>query len=233
MKLKIFADGANYEDMITLSSNPLIKGLTTNPTLMRESGIKDYVKFSKKVLRKIKNKPISFEVFADDLEEMYAQARIIDSWGKNVYVKIPIVNTKGKSTKNVIQKLLNENIKLNITAIMKYEQIFNLRSLFNKNSKMILSIFAGRIADTGVDPTHDIKKSLKLVKNYKNIEILWASPREVLNIYQAEKIGCHIITVTPNLIKKFIELKNYNLNQYSIETSKMFYNDAVKSKYKI
>ena len=220
MKLKIF--GKTY-----------IKGLTTNPTLMRQSGIKNYVTFSKKILKKIKKIPISLEVFADDLNEMYVQAKKINSWGKNVYVKIPIVNTKGQSTKPIIKKLLDENVKLNVTAIMKYEQILKLKSLFKKNTKMILSIFAGRIADTGVDPVNDIKRSITLVKNFKNIEILWASPREVLNIYQAENIGCHIITVTPVLIKKFFELKNYNLNKYSIETSKMFYDDAKKSNFKI
>jgi len=233
MKLKIFADGANYNDIIRLTGKTYIKGLTTNPTLMRQSGIKNYVTFSKKVLKKVKKIPISLEVFADDLNEMYVQAKKINSWGKNVYVKIPIVNTKGQSTKAVIKKLLEESVKLNVTAIMKYEQILKLKSLFKKNTKLILSIFAGRIADTGVDPVNDIKRSLKLVKNFKNIEILWASPREVLNIYQANKIGCHIITATPTLIEKFIRLKNYNLNKYSIDTSKMFYNDAKKSKFKI
>jgi transaldolase len=233
MKLKIFADGANYKDIIRLSGKTYIKGLTTNPTLMRQSGIKNYVTFSKKVLKKVKKIPISLEVFADDLNEMYVQAKKINSWGKNVYVKVPIVNTKGQSTKAIIKKLLEENVKLNVTAIMKYEQILKLKSLFKKNTKMILSIFAGRIADTGVDPVNDIKRSLKLVKNFKKIEILWASPREVLNIYQAENIGCHIITVTPALIKKFFLLKKYNLNKYSIETSKMFYDDAKKSNFKI
>lgn len=233
MKVKIFADGANYEEMVKFSKKNYIKGLTTNPTLMRQSGIEDYEKFSKKILKKIKNIPISLEVFADDLDEMFEQAIKINSWGKNVYVKIPIVNTKGKFTKNIIKKLLNENVKLNVTAIMKYEQIYKLKSIFKKENNLILSIFAGRIADTGIDPIKDIKKTIKLVKKYKNIEVLWASPREVLNIYQADQIGCHIITVTPSLIEKYLKLKNYNLNKYSIDTSKMFYNDAKKSKFKI
>ena len=232
-KIKIFADGANYNQMLLLNKKKYIKGLTTNPSLMRASGIKNYVEFSKMVLKKIKNKPISLEVFADDFKNMYIQAKKINSWGKNVYVKVPIVNSKGKYTVDVIKKLINEDVKLNITAIMTYEQVLKLKPLLKKNTKMILSIFAGRIADTGVDPTLTIKKTIKLVKNFKYVEILWASPREVLNIYEAENVGCHIITVTPSLIKKFFDLRNYNLDRYSTETAKMFYIDAKKSKFKI
>jgi transaldolase len=233
MKIKIYADGANLQDMISLSKKKYIKGLTTNPTLMRQSGVSNYKVFAKLALKKISKIPISFEVFADEFKKMYLQAKKIKSWGNNVYVKIPIVNTKGKSSKYIIKKLLYEGVKLNITAITHFNQVKNLLPFLNKKTPTILSIFAGRIADTGVDPVIHIQKSLNFVKKFKNIKILWASPREVLNIYQAEKIGCHIITVTPQLIEKFFSLKKYNLYKYSIDTVKMFYNDAKKSNFQI
>ena len=232
LKIKIFSDGANFKEMISSSKKKYIKGLTTNPSLMRKSGITDYQKFAKSILKFVKKKPISFEVFSDNFLEMEKQAKIINSWGKNVYVKIPITNSKGKSSFNLIKKLSDEGIKLNITAITTFEQMIKLKKHLNKKVPCVISIFAGRIADTGRDPSNYVKKGVKMFKTHKKAEILWASTREVYNIVQANNIGCHIITVPPDLIKK-ISLFNKNLKSYSLETVKDFYNDAEKSKYKI
>tara|TARA_Y100001970_G_scaffold10003_1_gene11845 strand:+ start:144 stop:848 length:705 start_codon:yes stop_codon:yes gene_type:complete len=230
-KIHIYADGANEKDMFLMNKNKLISGMTTNPSLMKKSGIKDYKKFAKKILKKIKRKPISFEVFADKFDEMEKQAYEINSWGKNVFVKIPITNSKGKSSKNLIKKLINKKIKLNITAIMTVSQIKHLMSL-NFKSECILSIFCGRIADSGVDPKITIKNVKKLTKNKRNIKLLWASCRELYNIIEAEKIGCDIITV-PNEILKKMKLFGKNLKSYSLETVKDFYKDAVSAGFKI
>jgi transaldolase len=232
LKIKIFADGANEEQMLKLSKLNYIKGLTTNPSLMKKAGIKNYTSFSKKILTKIKKKPISFEVFSDNLHEMYKQAKVISSWGKNVYVKIPITNSKGKSCNSIIKKLSNENVNLNITAIFTMNQINSLKKAINPKSKNIISIFAGRIADTGRNPSEIIKKSIKVFLGYKKTEILWASTREVFNIYEANKLKCHIITVTPDILKK-LQLKNYSLKKYSLDTIRDFYDDAKKVGYKI
>jgi transaldolase len=231
-KIKLFADGADLEDIKKLNKNPLIKGFTTNPTLMRKAGIEDYEKFSKQVINLVKPKSISLEVFADDLPSMKEQAEKISLWGKNVYVKIPIQNTKGEITTSLINELNKKNISLNITAVFTISQVRAVLKNIDKETSVIISIFAGRIADTGLDPEKIIKESIKISKKFPNVEILWASPREVLNIVQAEKLGTHILTATPDILSK---IKNFNkkLNSFSLETVKMFYDDAVKSKYKI
>ena len=231
-KVKIFADGANYDEMIKLSKISFVKGLTTNPSLMRKNKIKNYEIFAKKILKKIKKKPISFEVFSDNLDEMRKQAEIINSWGQNVYVKIPITNTKKKSTATLIKVLSNKNIKLNITAIMTVNQVKEVLKNLNPKTKSYISIFAGRIADTGRDPIPVMKEALKLMKKNKKSELIWASTREVYNILQASKIKCHIITVTTDIIKKKA-LYNYNLSKYSLDTVKAFRKDALESNYKI
>lgn len=230
--IDIFFDGANYERMLDLNNDSLIKGFTTNPTLMKSEGITDYETFAKKILRTINSKPISFEVFADELEEMEYQAKTISSWGTNVYVKIPVTNTKGLSTAPIIKKLSDVGIKLNVTAIFTTDQIQNIIRILDNDANMILSIFAGRIADTGINPEKIIQESLKILNNFKNIKILWASTREVLNINQAEDLGCDIITITDDIYKK-LNLKNKDLNQFSLETVKMFYDDGLASGFKI
>ena len=231
LKIKIFADGANIESIKKLTSNNLIKGFTTNPSLMNNSGIKNYEEFAKDVLR-VTNLPVSFEVISDDENEIYNQAKKISSWGDNIYVKIPITNTKGIFLGELIQKLQNENIKLNITAITNYGQVQQLKNFISKNSLIYLSIFAGRIADTGIDPINIFSQSINLFKNYNNLEFIWASPRELLNIFQANSIGCHIITVTDTILNK-LNLIGKDLDEYSLETVKMFYNDAISAKLKI
>lgn len=225
--IKIFGDGADLESIKRLNNDPQIDGFTTNPSLMAKAGITDYEAFAKEVL-KITNKPVSFEVFDDDLKEMGRQAEIISSWGDNVYVKIPITNTKGESSVGLIGELLNKGIKVNATAITAPQQAYSLPV---SSTPMIVSIFAGRIADTGVDPFPIMRELSE--KMLGNVELLWASPREVLNIYQAEQAGCHIITCTPDLIDKYNKLKGKNLVEYSRETVQMFYNDAVKSGFKL
>ena len=231
-KIKIFADGANYNEIKYFNSQKIVKGLTTNPSLMRKSGVKNYEIFARKVLRFVKHKPISFEVFSDDFEEMYIQAKAISSWGKNVYVKIPVTNTKGKSSHLLIKKLSDEGINLNITAIFNFYQVSRVIKFLNPKSKAIVSIFSGRIADTGINPEIVIKKSIDLLKNNKNHEILWASTRELYNVVQAEKIKCHIITVPTTILKKF-NLLGYDLIKYSADTVKEFYEDAKNAKFKI
>lgn len=230
--IAIYADGANMKDILYFNSKKFIKGLTTNPTLMKKSGIKNYQKFALDVLKIVKKKPISFEVFSDDFKEMYRQAKIISSWGDNVFVKIPVTNTKGLSSYKLISKLSNEGIKLNVTAVLLQDQVINIVKSLNKKTRSIISIFAGRIADTGRDPIPLVKESVLLTKKYKNIQILWASTRESLNIFQAQKINCDIITVTTDILSK-VNIFGYDLKKYSLDTVKMFYNDAAKAGYKI
>jgi transaldolase len=229
---KIFADGADFNEMIKLSKTFFVKGLTTNPSLMRKNGISDYEAFAKKILKKIKKKPLSFEVFSDNIDEMKEQALKINSWGKNIYVKIPVTNTKKKSTAKLIKYLTSKNIKVNVTAVMTLKQVKEVLKNLNPKIPSYISIFAGRIADTGRDPVPTMQAALKLMKKNKNCELIWASTREIYNIYQSNKIKCHIITVTADLIKKF-PLLNYNLERYSLDTVKGFRNDAVKANYKI
>ncbi len=227
LKIKIFADGANIKEMFSLNDKKYISGLTTNPSLMKQQNINDYKTFAKKILKKIKKKPLSFEVTSDTLEEMEKQAIEISSWSKNIYVKIPFLNSKGMKTTRLIKKLSQKGIKINVTALFTIQQVKDVLKSLDKNSVAYLSIFAGRIADTGVDPAPIIKKSVKLSKKFKNVEILWASCRQVFSIFEANKIGCHIITV-PNSIMKKTDLINKNLEKYALQTSKEFYLDSKK-----
>jgi len=225
LNVKLFADGAEKKGIIEMYNNPLISGFTTNPTLMKKAGIKDYKLFAKDILNVIQDKPISFEVFSDDFKEMERQALEIASWGENVYVKIPITNTKGESSKELIERLSKSSVKINVTAIMTIEQVKLILPKLMKSRASYISVFAGRIADTGVDPIPIMKKVLKLIRDYKNIELIWASPRELYNVVQADSIGCHIITATNDILKK-LNLLGKNLTEFSLETVKMFYNDA-------
>lgn len=232
MKIKIFADGADVESMLKAKNEGIVKGFTTNPSLMKKAGVKNYEEFARSVLSEIKDLPVSFEVLSDDFYIMEKEALKIASWGPNVYIKIPIVNTKGESSVPLISKLTNLGLKINVTAILTIEQIELLSDALSPKTYSIVSIFAGRIADTGVDPIPIIKKAIELFKNNKNAEILWASTREILNIMQAEWAGCHIITVTDDILKK-MNLLGKNLTGFSVDTVKMFYNDAVESGYKL
>jgi len=231
-KIKIFADGADYSSIIKFNKINLIRGLTTNPSLMKKSGVKNYSEYAKKVLKKVKTKPISFEVFADNFEDIYLQAKKISTWGKNVYVKIPVTNTRGKGCYDVIKRLSDEKVKLNITAVYTAHQTYRILKNINKKTKVIISIFAGRMADVGKDPIPQLKESIKLSKNYDNVEILWASTREAYNYIQAKQIGCHIITIPPNIIEK-IEKFGKSFKELTVETVKGFYKDAKSAKYKI
>lgn len=232
LKIKIFADGANVQEMITAYQSRSVSGFTTNPTLMRKAGITDYEKFCRQVLDQIQDLPLSLEVFSDDLSEMLRQAMKISSWGKNVYVKIPVTNTKGESTAPIVKHLSTEGIKLNVTAILTVDQVQVVADALSKTTPAIVSVFAGRIADTGCDPLPIMQTSLQILKNHPKAELLWASPREVLNIVQADEIGCAIITVTPELLKK-MPMLGTNLTQLSLETVKMFYNDATSAGYQL
>ena len=232
MNVKIFADGADRDTMIELSKDPLISGLTCNPTLMRKAGITDYKVFALDIIKEIPDKPLSFEVFADEVQEMYEQALEINDWGKNVYVKIPITNTKGQFLGTLISELNYQKVKVNVTAITTIYQVEDVISALEGKAPSYISIFAGRIADTGVDPLPIMKEAVEMIKG-TNIELIWASPREVFNIYQAEDCGCHIITCTPDLIKKYQLLKGKNLEEYSLDTVKMFFNDANNAGYTI
>lgn len=231
LKIKIFADGADVSEMEKAAGMGIIKGFTTNPTLMRKSGVTDYESFAKDALNRVKGLPISFEVFSDDFDSMYKEALKISSWGDNVYVKIPITNTKGESSAALIKSLAEKNIKLNVTAILTLEQVEILSKIFPEGNTSIISVFAGRIADTGVDPVPYMKKSKELLKG-TNLQLLWASSREVLNIIQAEECGCGIITVTNDLLKK-LNMIGKDLKELSLDTVRMFYNDASSAGYKI
>lgn len=231
-RIKIFGDGAEKASMLELAEKPYIKGFTTNPTLMRKAGIADYEAFGKEMLSFIKDKPISFEVFSDEFPEMERQARLISSWADNVYVKIPITNTKGESSVDLIKKLVDAGIKINVTAIMPLEQVEAVAKVLSKDVPSIVSIFAGRIADTGRDPIPHMQKAKEILADNPEAELLWASPRELLNIIQAEEMGCDIITVTPDILKKLNNLE-YNLGEYSLDTVKMFFNDGVQAGFKL
>ena len=232
MKIKIFCDIAELSIIKKFNKKKIVKGFTTNPSLMRKAGAKDYKLYAKKILRICKNKPVSLEVFADKYLEMKNQAIEINTWNKNVYVKIPVTNSKGKFMGKIIKELNNQNIKLNITAVYSANQTKKILKLLNKKSKVIISIFAGRAADVGKDPVPEFKKSISLAKKYKNVEILWASVREPYNYLQAKKLGCHIITIPPSIINK-IENFGKSFNQLTIETVKTFLSDSKKSKFRI
>lgn len=232
LKIKIFADGADYESMMALYAEPYIKGFTTNPTLMRKAGIADYEAFGRKILAAIPDRPISLEVFADDFENMEMQARVIAGWGSNVNVKIPVTNTKGEFSGDLIRRLSSDGITLNVTAILSLRQVEQVANALDPDTPAIISVFAGRVADTGVDPVPLMTDALKLLKSHSKAELLWASPRELLNIFHADQIGTHIITVTHDLLKKLANV-GYDLEAYSLDTVKMFYNDAQASNFSI
>ena len=230
--LKLFADGADKAGMLEMYHNPRIDGFTTNPTLMRKAGISNYETFAKEILKAIQDKPLSFEVFADDLNEMERQALEIKTWGSNVYVKIPVMNTQRVSTAPLIQRLTQAGVQLNITAILTLEQLHEVGDALRGGASAFVSVFAGRIADTGRDPIPLMQSALELLQPNSAAELLWASPREVYNVYQAEAIGCHIITATNDLLKK-LSLKDKDLTDYSQETVQMFYSDAQSAGYKL
>jgi|TARA_B100002003_G_scaffold181226_1_gene169287 transaldolase len=232
LKIKIFSDGAEKKEMLDMNGKAFIKGFTTNPSLMRKTGIKNYETFAKDILSTIKEKPISFEVFSDDFDEMERQAMKIASWADNVYVKIPITNTKKQNSAKLIKSLSEKKVKLNITAIMTLDQVKIAVKMLDKKIPSIISVFAGRIADTGRDPIPIMKDCLNEMKNNPSSELLWASSREFLNIFQADTIGCHIITVTNDIINK-VELINFDLEEYSLNTVKKFYKDASEADFKI
>jgi transaldolase len=232
MKTKIFCDIADLSSISKFNKKSIVKGFTTNPSLMRKAGAKDYKSYSKQILKVCPKKPISFEVFADDQKSMIDQGKKINAWGKNVYVKVPVVNSKSKFMGDVIRELNNQNIKLNITAVYSAKQTKKILNVINKKSKVIISIFAGRAADTGKDPVPEFIKSIKLAKKFKNVEILWASVREPYNYLQAKQLGCHIITIPPSIIEK-IEKFGKSFDQLTKETVKAFLVDSKKSRFKI
>ena len=232
MKTKIFCDIADISVIKKFVNKKIVKGFTTNPTLMRIAGAKDYKSYSKKILKICNNKPVSLEVFADEFKGMIEQGVKINSWGKNVFVKVPIINSKGIFMGEVIKELNNQNIKLNVTAVYTVKQTKMILKCINKKTRVIISIFAGRAADTGKDPIQEFKKSISLAKKYKNVEILWASVREPYNYLQAKKLKCHIITVPPSIIEK-IEKFGKTYNKLTIETVETFLKDSKKANFKI
>ena len=232
LRVKIFADGADLKGMKEAAAQPLVKGFTTNPTLMRQAGVSDYKAFALEVLKLIPDRPVSFEVFADDFPTMEAQGREIASWGDNVYVKVPVTNTKGEFAGPLMTRLSSSGIKLNVTAIMTNEQVKAVAAALAKNVPAIVSVFAGRIADTGRDPVPLMSEAVALLKDRPQAELLWASPRELLNIFQADDIGCHIITVTHDVLAK-LALVGKDLDGYSLETVAMFYRDAQTAAFTI
>ena len=232
LKVKIFADGADKAGMLEMYEKPFVKGLTTNPTLMKKAGITDYRAFCKEILTSIKDKPLSFEVFSDDFSEMERQSMEIASWGENVYVKIPITNTKQEPCYELVKRLVANKVKVNVTALMSLEQVRNVVASLEPHIPSYVSVFAGRIADTGYDPLPMMEKAVDLLKAAPAAELIWASPRELLNIFQADDIGCHVITVTNDILKK-LALVGYDLDEYSLDTVKMFYKDAVDAGFKL
>jgi transaldolase len=233
LPVKIFADGADREGIASLYARPYIKGLTTNPTLMRKVGIADYEKFAREVLEVVKEKPISFEVFSDEFSEMGRQARMIGKWQENVYVKIPITNTRGDSALPLINELSGEGVKLNITAVLTREQVERVAKAVEREVPCVVSVFAGRVADTGVDPMPVMKDSLEVLRELPKAELLWASVREVLNIFQAAQCGCHIVTVPHEILEKAATLGGMGLPELSLDTVRMFHRDAAAAGYKL
>ena len=232
MNTKIFCDIADLNQIKKFNKKNIVKGFTTNPSLMRKAGASDYETYCKKILKICKKKPVSFEVFGDNHKSMIDQGLKINSWARNIYVKVPIVNSKNKFTGKVISKLNEKGIKLNITAVYSFSQTKKILKAINKKTKVIISIFAGRSADTGKDPVPEFKESIKIAKKYKNVEILWASVREPYNFLQAKQLGCHIITVPPSIIEK-IEKFGKTFDQLTKETVKAFLSDSKKSKFRL
>jgi transaldolase len=232
LKVKIFADGADMAAILQLYADPLVRGFTTNPTLMHKAGIRDYESFARGILTAIPDRPISFEVFADDFGEMERQARIIASWGENVYVKIPVTNTRREPAFDLVCRLSHAGIKLNVTAILTLGQVRDVVNVLRGGAPACVSVFAGRIADTGRDPVPIMSAAVEMVSTLPGVELIWASPRELLNVIQADQIGCHIITVTSDVLKK-LGLIGRDLSDYSLDTVQMFYNDAQKSGFSL
>ena len=232
IKIKLFADGADLAGMKEMAANVNIAGFTTNPTLMRKAGITDYKAFALEVLKIVPDRPVSFEVFADEFSIMETQALEIASWGKNVNVKIPVTNTKGEFCGPLVKRLSDQGVQINITAVMTMDQVEKITAQLSPNTPAIISIFAGRIADTGRDPVPIMARAVKVMKSKPKAELIWASPRELLNIFQADKVGCHIITATNDILKK-LQLVGKDLNAYSLETVEMFYKDAQAAGFSI
>jgi transaldolase len=232
LKVQIFADGADKDGMVQLYNTPYIKGFTTNPTLMRKAGVADYRAFAKDILSVIPDRPISFEVFADEFDEMERQAMEISSWGNNVYVKIPITNTRKESALPLLQRLSQRGLRLNVTAVMPLDQVREAAHSLEGSPGSYISVFAGRIADTGRDPVPLMAEAVDLLRPFPNLELIWASPRELLNIFQADAVGCDVITVTSDVLKK-LDLVGKDLHEYSLETVKMFYEDGRKAQFSL
>ena len=230
LRVKIFADGADRAGMLEMARKPFIAGLTTNPTLMRKAGVADYRAFAKDLLSAIKDKPVSFEVFCDDFAEMERQAREIASWGKNVFVKIPVTNCQGEGAYALVRRLAKAGVKQNVTALMTLSQVRDVSAALGDSAESYVSVFAGRVADTGRDPVPIMAAAVEVMRPFPNQQLIWASPRELLNVFQADAIGCHVITVTNDVLKK-LELVGKDLTEYSLETVKMFYNDAKAAGY--
>ncbi|MDP8982374.1 MAG: transaldolase [Acidobacteriota bacterium] len=225
LHVKIFADGADLKSILDLAKNPWIQGFTTNPTLMRQAGVKDYEAFGRELTRQIPDRPFSFEVLSDEFDEMESQALSIASWGQNVYVKIPVTNTRGQSSAPLIHRLARQSVQINVTALMTLQQVDDVLPSLKNGPPSCISIFAGRMADAGCDPLPILQAALDRIRPYPQIELIWASPRELFNVMQADAIGCHIITVTHDILKK-LPLLGKDLNEYSLDTVKMFFNDA-------
>ncbi len=232
LNVKIFADGADLDGIRKLAQNPLIKGFTTNPTLMRKDGVSDYAAFAKDMLGVIGEAPVSFEVFADEFDEMEAQALEIASWGDNVYVKIPITNTKGESSVPLVGRLSAQKVQVNVTAMMTLDQVRHVAEALDEETPAVVSVFAGRVADTGLDPVPLMREAVGVLESRPKAELLWASPRELLNIFHADEVGCHIITVTHDLLGKLSGVGK-DLDQFSLETVQMFFDDASAAGYTI
>ena len=232
LKIKLFADGADKAAMLALYRNPLISGFTTNPTLMHKAGISAYEPFARDILSEIRDRPISLEVFADEFDEMERQARLIASWGPNVYVKIPVTNTRREPALDLIYRLSHAGIRLNVTALLALDQVRDVAAVLAGGAPSCVSVFAGRVADTGRDPVPLMAAAVEMVSIHPGMELIWASPRELLNIFQADSIGCHIITATPDILQK-LSLVGKDLHDYSLDTVKMFHSDAAKSGFKV
>jgi transaldolase len=232
LKIKIFADGADLDGMVEMYANPLISGFTTNPTLMRKAGVSDYLVFARAIVAAIPDRPISLEVFSDEFDEMEAQAQLLASLGPNVNVKIPITNTRGKSASELVGRLTAAGIRVNVTAIMTVDQVEDVAAELASAPESFVSVFAGRIADTGRDPLPILRAAIDIVAGTPAIKVIWASPREVLNIFQADDIGCHVITMTNDLLKRLSTIGK-DLREYSLETVRMFHTDAAAAGYRL
>jgi transaldolase len=232
LKVKIFADGADRDGMLEMAAKPYIHGLTTNPTLMRKAGVADYRAFAKEILGAIRSKPISFEVFSDDFDDMERQALEIAGWAENVYVKIPVTNTRRETCYELVRKLTRRGVKVNVTALMTLTQVHDVVAALDPTVPSYVSVFAGRVADTGRDPLPLMAAAVETLKVAPKSELIWASPRELLNIFHADAVGCHVITVTNDVLKK-LSLIGYDLDAYSLDTVKMFYNDATAAGFRL